>query len=164
MLDSVVSKVRENWFAPLVALLLVVAWFAARPSGPIAGDRLELALVFDVLVTIPVLFVLCYRGRMRARAMAIRVIGLQCLGLLLASWIVPSEQQQLLPKLGAARWIGLTLLAYFEAKLAWITIRTVFAADAKLEHLTDQGVPAVIAKLMLLEARFWKWVGSRLRR
>ena len=164
MLDLALLRIRRNWFLPLAVLLLVLVFLGSRSIGPIAVSGLELPLVFDALVTVPALFWMCYHDRMRAGALAIRVIGLQCLGLLLASWIVPIEQQHILPKLESARWIGLVLLAYFEAKLAWIVIRTVFAVDAKPKDLTDQGVPEIIAKLMLLEAHFWKWVVNRFRR
>ena len=164
MLDLALQQIRRNWFLPLAPSLLVLVFLGSRSIGLFAVSGLELPLVFDALVTVPALFWLCYHDRMRAGALTIRVIGLQCLGLLLASWIVPIEQQHILPKLAVARWIGLTLLAYFEAKLAWIVIRAVFAVDAKPKDLTDQGVPEIIAKLMLLEAHFWKWVVNRFRR
>ena len=164
MLESLGTKLRINWFIPVVATLFAFSWMVLRSSNLEQSGGIETAVVFDAVVTIPCLFWLCYRGQMPVKAMAIRVIGLQCFGLLTASWFIPPEQQWLLPNLAPFRWIGMALLAVFEAKLAFFTIGAVFKAGTRPVHLTAQGVPEPIAKILLFEAKFWRWVWSKLRK
>ena len=45
-----------------------------------------------------------------------------------------------------------------ELRLMVAVVKTVFRKEATSQDLVEQGAPEFIAKLMILEARFWRWV------
>jgi len=88
--------------------------------------------------------------------------GLRCFalilsGLLFLSWIIPVEQQFWLPNLMWARAGGVAVLVVLEVSLAVVILKILFLEDGTAEHVSAKtGAPLPIAKLMALEARFWK--------
>lgn len=155
-----------NWFVLILPLLAAAAYLMAR-TVPWAeeGAGFEAALLFDVCVTLPLLYALCYRRALRVSQLAIRCLGLACLGIFLLGYIVPPEGQSLLPSFGIARWIGIGVLVLIELRLLIAGIRLVFFSSASLEELQAKtGAPPLLAKMMLIEARFWKAVWRLLRR
>ena len=161
---KVATFLGENWFLPVLLALLGVVWLQSRFLGPGMPPTWEAALLFDMIVTIPFLYWCCYRGSLGWGAMTLRVVALQCSGLWLLGWIVPASEQQLLPALAPLRSIGLTIIVLVELRLVVALIRIVFKPATKPADLQAQGVPAWIARLMLLEVRFWCWLFSWFRR
>jgi hypothetical protein len=123
---AVFSKIRNNWFVPVLAVLAVSAWLIIRTVDTQDVQQLELALLIDIFITIPLLFVLCYRRRLSRMALTLRVIGLQCTGLLLASWLIPAGQQNMLLVIAPLRWLGITLLVAFEIAIMAKVLKIVF--------------------------------------
>ena len=60
--------------------------FAAAKSGEITR-LVEAGLLFDLIVLLPCLYFLCYRRR--GRGVGIRAIGLACLGVWVATKLIP---------------------------------------------------------------------------
>jgi len=150
----------DNWFLLVLPLLGLAAWLMSRSiAWRSGGDGLEAALLIDACLTIPLLYLLCYGKRLPAWQLALRMIGLACAGIYLISYLVPAEAQRLLPHFEAARWVGLALIIAFELWLFVTAIRLVFRAGTTAEQVqAATGAPPLLAKLLLLEARFWKWV------
>jgi hypothetical protein len=158
------QRLKDNWFWPLVIMLSAFAAFIARTTPVGALEGWEVAVVFDVLVTIPVLFALCYRAKLTRSNLIIRVVALQCLGIWLATKIVPVEAQSLLPQLAWLRYAGLAILVVIELRVMVALFNIVFKADTSTKQLEEIGMPPFLAKLALLEARFWRRVFSIFRR
>ena len=161
---SVRGWVGANWFWLVMPLLVAIEWAALR-SIP-AGEQgpFEAIALFDLCIFVPALFALCYARSLSPRALAVRLLGLACLGLLLASWFVPQERQLLLPQLGWFRAAGLVALGAIEVIATVAVMRMVFSGKADAEAIaTRAGVPAWVARLMLLEMQFWRWVWQLLR-
>ncbi len=158
------GRLKENWFWPLaLALVAMARIIASRLLGPeLAGW--EMAVVFDVLVTLPLLFLLCYRRKLTRNALIIRIIALQCLGIWLATKIVPVDQQLLLPHLSWLRYAGIAVLVLIELRIMVALFQIIFKPDATTKQLEDIGMPPFLARLALLEVRFWRWVYSIFRR
>ncbi|GAA4717822.1 hypothetical protein GCM10023325_13170 [Sphingomonas lutea] len=134
--------------------------FAGGHSG-----SLEAALLFDACVTVPALYALCYWRKRALWQTALRMLGVACLGIYAMSWIVPPEAQRLLPSFEFARTIGLALLIAIELRIVFVTLKLVFRGKADAEQIAAAtGAPPLIAKLMILEARFYKAVWRFLRR
>ena len=148
----------ENWFLPVLSALLSIVWLQSRFLDPGMPPTWEAALLFDMIVTIPFLCWCCYRRSLGLGAMALRIVALQCSGLWLLGWIVPASEQHLLPEMAPLRSIGLAIIVLVEVRLVLILIRTVFKPATKPADLQVQGVPAWVARLMLLEVRFWRWL------
>lgn len=152
-----------NWFVLLLPLLACGFYFFGRSVAP-GGDTMEAALLIDACLGIPLLYLLCYGSQLPWWQLALRMIGLACGGIYLLSWIVPPEAQHLLPQFVIARWVGLAVIIGFELWLLVLMLRLVFRAGTTAEDIQAAGgVPPWIAKLMLLEVRFWKWVARLFR-
>jgi hypothetical protein len=161
---AVFSKIRNNWFVPVLAVLAVSAWLIIRTVDTQDVQQLELALLIDIFITIPLLFVLCYRRRLSRAALALRVLALQCSGLLLASWLIPLDQQNLLLAIAPYRWLGIALLVAFEMAIMASVVKMAFKKETKVADLATKGMPEWIARLMLLEAKFWRWLFGYFRK
>jgi hypothetical protein len=159
------SWLAGNWFALVVPPLILVEWLVVRSVGGDVGPMLEIVVLFDLCLFMPALFLLCYRGRRPARQLALRAAALACLGIYIATYLVPEAARRLLPHLGWARAVGLAVLLLIEFRLLVVTLRLVWGHDAGAEEVAAaSGAPAWIARLMVMEARFWKTLWGLLRR
>ncbi len=159
-----IAKVKENWFWPLAIMLMALAWTIGQLSSIEPNSSWEYAVVFDVLVTLPILFFLCYRNRNSLKVNLLGIVALQCSGIWLATKIVPIESQNILPYLSWLRYAGLALLFALEIGIVLALIKIVFRADTTATHVEQLGVPPFVAKLLLMEARFWRRVFSIFKR
>ena len=157
-----------NWFYPLAIGLIALVWaldiFSKGRFPSAGGTSLELAVLADVFVTLPVLYWLCFRKRHGLAKLLLGVTAVVCSGLWLAGQFVPATDQRILPQLSWLRYAGLAIIVGFEVRLAAVAFRMIWRPQTKVADLAAEGVPPVIAKLMLLEARFWRWVLSAFRK
>ena len=157
-----------NWFYPVAfTLLMLVGFLATSTRGlprPAQGPTFEVALLADVFVTLPMLYWLCFRKRHGMAKLLLGVTAVVCSGLWLSGLIVPLAEQRVLPQLSWFRFVGLVIIVGFEVRLAALALRLMWRPQTKVAELEAQGVPPVVAKLMLLEARFWRWALSALRK
>ena len=155
---------RRNWFLPLLAFLLAVELAFTRSIDWSQPRMPEAAVLFDLCLFIPALHFLCYRRRLALKPLLIRTAALAFLGVYLASKLIPAEAQSLLAELGWARTAGLALLALIELRLLVLALKLVFGGRATAAEIAERtGAPPWIARLMLIEARFWKWVWRWIR-
>lgn len=158
------GRLRENWFWPVALVMVTFAWSLSASLPPQNLSGWEVAVLFDVLITLPLLFALCYRRTLTRNTLIIRILALQCLGIWLATKIVPVESQILLPQLSWLRYAGLAVLVLIELRIMVVLFKTVFKVDTTSKQLEEIGMPPFLAKLALLEARFWRWVLSFFKR
>lgn len=154
-----------NWFLlalpPLVAAAALLVRSAAWSEE---GATLEAVLLFDACVSLPALYALCYARALPPWQLALRMVGIACLGLFLLGHIVPPEAQRLLPRFGWARTIGVVVLVLVELRLFVAALRLLFGSGASAQQISARtGAPPWIARLMVMEARFWKAVWRLLR-
>lgn len=161
---TIAGRIRTHWFLALLpALLLVEAGFARSTDW--SSDRLaEAAILFDLCVFVPGLHWLAYRRRLALRALAIRTAALSLGGLYVASSLVPAEAQTMVADLLWARDAGWIVLALLELGALVLIVKLVFGGASTDEIAARTGVPHWAARIMQIEARFWKWLLSRLRR
>ena len=149
-----------NWFLVLLPALLAISYFSLQSAewrqSPLTAEAVTL---FDWTVSVPLLYFLCYRSTLTAPQMVLRLIGLVCLGVWIASWLVPVADQAILPKLWWARIIGMVLLGLLELRLVVLGVKLAFSGRTTAEELARKsGAPPLLAKLMLIEANFWRAV------
>lgn len=153
---------RRNWFYALLPVWALASWGLwvthSWNEQPLLGEAIVL---FDWCLFVPATFALCYRG-MPPRALALRLTGLACGGIWLAGQIVPAESQFILLGLSGVRWLGLSVLLLFEMAAIAAMARIVFGQSPDPRRLERQGIPPLVAKAMIAEARFWRWVWARL--
>lgn len=160
------KTVRTNWFYLLLPLLLLAAWSLSRSPEALADPLLlERVLLVDCLVSLPALYFLFLRRHTTLRAALLRSAALAGAGLWFAGYLMPSGEGQILPALGWLRMAALPLLIMVEAAAFIAIMRVVYSNAPDEEQLTRQGVPPLIVKALLAEARFWKavwrWLSGR---
>ena len=163
-ISAVVPIILRHWFLLLLPVLASASFgLAASVDWQRDGRIAEVALLFDACISLPLLYFLCYRGSLTGSQMALRLVGIVCLGIWFATWLVPEASQSLLTKLGWLRTTGVALLVVVELRLVAGAIKMAFSGKATADQLASaSGAPPWIAKLMLLEARFWRWVWRRI--
>ena len=160
----IAERLKQNWFWPVAILLWAAVWFLVRQMPQDIPANYEYAVLTDVFITMPLLLWLCYRSQLTTKALLLRVVGVISLGIWLASQMLQPEHQTILPLLGSLRNIGLGVAIAIELWLFVSILKIVFKKDTTSQVLVDQGVPEFMAKLMLLEARFWRWVFGLFRK
>ncbi|WP_295492286.1 hypothetical protein [Sphingorhabdus sp. EL138] len=158
------ERLKENWFWPVALSSGVIVWLLTNTLPPQDLGYWELVVLFDVLFTLPLLFALCYRRTLTSKNLIIRIIALQCLGIWLATKLVPIESQMVLPQLAWLRYAGLAVLVLIEVRIMVALFKILFKPDTGSKQLEDVGMPPFLAKLALLEVRFWRWVFSVFKR
>jgi len=150
---------RRNWFAPLLVLLLAIEWAFARSVNWRADPIAEAAILFDLCLFVPALHYFCYRRLLAWKPLLIRTAALASFGVYLASHLIPAEAQQLLGGLSWARLAGFAVLAALELWVMVKVVKLVFGSATTAEQIVEtSGAPPWVARLMLIEARFWKWL------
>jgi hypothetical protein len=155
----------SHWYVPAFAAMLVGCWLFARNATFMASGG-EAALLIDLCLTAPLLYLLCYARRQPLRVSLIRARAIACGGIWLASWLIPAGQQHLLGQLAPWRWAGLGVVALFEVAILVAAIRIAFSATGTTKELTAAtGAPEWVSRLMLWEARLWRglwhWLSGR---
>lgn len=155
---------RANWFYILLPLAIAVEWLLAVTPEALAAPRaLEATLLFDLAIFLPALYFLFLRGRVSRKAALLRTAALAGSGLWFASWLMPAGQGEVLPWLSWIRYVALPVLIGVELIAAVAILKHVYGKTPSEAHLIEQGLPPLMAKLLLAEARFWKRVFRWLR-
>ena len=147
-----------HWYAPAFLAMLGGVWWLARiPAFMRAGG--EAALLFDLSLTAPMLYALCYARRQPMRTTLIRAVAIAGAGLWLAGWLIPPSEQVMLREVAPLRWIGLAAIGLVELLLLVAMIRIAFSsAGTARDVMRVSGAPLWIARLMLWEAQLWRGV------
>jgi hypothetical protein len=161
-MPSISSLSRRHWFYIALPICLLVSLQFQRTfswaADPAFGEAVTL---FDWCIFLPALFALCYRD-MPIKALAIRMLALACGGFWVAGMIVPDTSEEILREWSWLRGAGLAVVVVFEIAALVVIVRMAFGGTANAADLERQGMPPFIAKLMLAEARFWRWVWNKL--
>lgn len=155
---KITEKLKQNWFWPIAILLWAAVWLLVRQMPRDIPANYEYAVLADVFITMPLLLWLCYRSQLTTKALLLRVVGVVSLGIWLGSRMLEPQHQTILPLLGGLRNVGLGVAIMIELWLLVSILKIIFKKETTSQVLVDQGVPEFMAKLMLLEARFWRWL------
>jgi hypothetical protein len=156
----------EKWFF-LIALPLAIAieWAFARSLDWTAYPRSEWVALFDLCVFMPLVYLSAFSSELTRKARLLRCLGIAGAGLFAASFIVPEPNQFIIGELSAVRKVAMVGIVAFEGWVLWKVIGAVYRQNVDAKTLErDFAMPEWIAKLMVLEAKFWKAVWQLLRR
>lgn len=160
------TRPREKWFF-LIALPLAVAieWAFARSLDWTTYPRSEWVALFDLCVFMPLLYVSAFSSELTRKARLLRCLGVAGIGLFAASFIVPAPNQFIIGELSHLRNAAMVGIVAFEGWVLWKVIGAVYRRNVDAQTLEREfAMPEWIAKLMVLEAKFWKAVWQFLRR
>ncbi len=160
---DIAPSLRRHWFYLLLPVWigLSLGFRSLHPWGEQPGLG-ESTTLIDWCVFVPALHVICYRD-LPTRTLVLRTLAMLCGGIWVAGVIVPDAAMSILRDWGWIRGIGLVVLALFECVALVAMLRVVFGGTPDAAALARQGIPLPIARLMLAEARFWRWIWMRLR-
>lgn len=166
MNTSLRHPARTHWFFIFAALVVAGNIFVAHSARGEIDRIVEAGLIFDLAVLLPCLYWFCYRtGGKKA---GIRAAGLCCLGIWGALKLVPEGEQDLLAYVAPVRYVGLAALICLEVVVLVAVYRTMFKGGsdqevtARIQTQTD--LPPWVARLLALEARFWRKVWQVVKR
>jgi len=156
MSHSIRPLVVNHWFL-IVAPIVLFSNYLVAGHGPI--DRVvEFGVLFDLLVLLPALYFLCYRTQ-RRRA-AVRAIALVCLGVWVATKLIPDSERVLLTYVEPLRYAGLAVLVLLEISLVRLVFNSIYSGDSEKETVrkaTDASeMPEWVARLLVWEAGVWR--------
>ena len=155
---------RRQWFWLLMPLWLLASHtLRGSIDWRTEGRTGEVTMLFDWCVFLPALYAASLWRTLPLRAVLLRALGLSCAGLWVAGLLVPDAAEHLLARLGPLRWLGVAVALLVEGALFAATLRLLFSGRADAPALERLGAPPLLARLMLLEARFWRWLWTRLR-
>jgi hypothetical protein len=161
------NNVRSHWgYCVALSVVAVDLFIAFGLRGQISPRVMEAGILFDLAVFVPCLYWLCYRER--GRKSVIRAAALCCLGIWAALKVVPESERELLNYVAHLRYVGLVVLACLEGAVLVAIYRTVFKGlperDAIAQAHAAANLPTWVARLLVLEAKFWRSVWLFIKR
>jgi hypothetical protein len=152
----------RHWFYLLIPIWVASSWsLRSSYTWDVQPNVGEAIVLFDWCIFVPATFAVCYRT-MTPSSLALRVLALMCGGIWVAGKMVPPDAQMLLRDWSSIRWLGLSIVLLFEVAAMAAMLRIVFGEAPDPRALEQQGIPPFVAKLMIAEAKFWRWLWARL--
>ena len=147
------TRPREKWFFLIVLpIAIAIEWAFALWLDWSVYPRAEWVALVDLCVFMPIVYLGLFSSELG-------------IGLLAASLIVPSANQFLISELAGLRAASFVFILAFECFVFWKVMQALYAKNADAKAIErDFAVPPFIAKLLVLEAKFWKAVWSLFRR
>ncbi|MCR2834607.1 hypothetical protein [Parerythrobacter lacustris] len=160
------SKPREKWFFVIVLpIAIAIEWAFAQTLDWTAYPRSEWVALVDLCIFMPVLYLTLFSSELTPLARFLRSLGIAGIGLIVSGLIIPEANQFLVAELSSIRNLALIGILMFEGWILAKVISAVYRKNANAEALEREfAIPGWIARLMVLEARFWKAVWNLLRR
>ena len=147
------------WFYWLLAVCVFAAWQVSLTPEAIADPIMtERVFLLDTAIILPVLYFVFLRTRVTLKAAILRSLALAAAGISYAAWLMPPGTGEILPLLSWLRWTVLPLVIAIELFAFVALMRYLYGSEPKEDVLINQGLPPLMVKLLLMEARFWKRV------
>ncbi|MEM6494763.1 MAG: hypothetical protein AAF650_10335 [Pseudomonadota bacterium] len=166
MMPFRLTKPREKWFFLIVLpIAIAIEWAFALSLDWSAYPRSEWVALVDLCVFMPIVYIGLFSSELSAKTRGLRALGIAGIGLFAASWIVPSANQFLISELASLRAASFVFVLAFEGFVFWKVMQALYTKNADAKAIErDFAVPPFIAKLLVLEAKFWKAVWRLFRR
>lgn len=150
---------RGYWFYWLLPIWMLAAWQVSLTPEAIADPIItERVFLIDAAIFLPTLYFFYLRTRVALKAAILRSLALGAAGISFAAWLMPEGTGQVLPLLSWLRWTALPLIIAIELAAFVALMRYLYGSEPREEELVRQGIPPLVVKLLLMEARFWKRV------
>lgn len=161
------ARLRQQWFWPVAAMLVALDILVVkRLSVGVEPWHIEAGLLADWCLVAPLLYVCCFRRD--GRRAILRAVALACGGFYLAGHLLPAREGGLIDVLEPVRYLCLGVLLCLEVYVMLSVYRMIFrggSVDGATEHLQQQlGMPAWAARLIAIEATFWRRTAAAIQR
>ena len=161
-----IAKPKEKWFFLIVLpVAIAIEWAFALSLDWTENPRAEWVALVDLCLFMPLIYLTLFSSELALKAKLLRCLAIAGIGLFAASFVVPDANQFIIGELSAARNLLIVFVLVFEGWVLWNVLGAVYRKGASARELErDFAMPDWIAKLIVLEARFWKAVWSFLKR
>lgn len=155
----------QYFFLIILPLAIAIEWASARSHDWEAYPRSEWVALIDLCVFMPVVYWAFFASDLSTKARLLRGAAIAGIGLLAASFIVPAPNQFIIGELSNIRNAMLVFVLLFEGFVFWQVMSALYRKGADARALQqDFAMPEWVAKLMVMEAKFWKAVWNFMRR
>ena len=152
-------RLADHWFYALLAVCVCAAWRVSLTPEAIADPIMtERVFLLDTAIILPVLYFVYLRTRVPLKAAILRSLALGAAGISYAAWLMPEGTGEVLPFLAWLRWVAMPLVIAIELAAFVALMRYLYGSEPREEELIAQGIPPLVVRLLLAEARFWKRV------
>ncbi|MGB7374886.1 hypothetical protein [Pontixanthobacter sp.] len=153
---------RERYFfLGFLPFAIACEWAFAASLNWQEYPRGEWVALIDLCLFVPLVYFMFFSSALETKPRLIRTVGVAGVGLFAARFIVPEANQLVIADLAYMRNFVLSFVIAFEGWVLYKIITAVYKRNADAKTLEREfAVPEWIAKLMILEARFWKAVCS----
>ncbi len=160
------KQLSEKWFFLIVLPLAVtIEWAFAATLDWSEYPRSDWVALVDLCVFMPLIYLAFFSSSLTRKARLLRALGVAGIGLFASSLIVPASNQFIISELSSIRNALLVFIIAFEAFMFWKVMSAVYRHNADAKSLEkDFAMPEWIAKLLVLEAKFWKAVWAFFKR
>lgn len=161
-----IAKPKEKWFFLIVLpIAIAIEWAFALSLDWTENPRAEWVALVDLCLFMPLVYFALFTSDLALKAKHLRCLAIAGIGLFAASFIVPDANQFVIGELSAARNAMIVFVLAFEGWVLWKVLSAVHHKGASVKELErDFAMPEWIARLMVLEARFWKAVWGLFKR
>ena len=148
------------FFLVFISLFWGVYYSFEHPLNDFGKANFEWFYLLDALIVLPILCYLCIESKKEATTKASAYI---CIAVLVATQIIPDQEQIILADLTLGRYVLLALFLAFEIS-AFITIYIAIASILKNKQDPDVAVEStitnkigngVVSKILIFETRMW---------
>ena len=162
---TVKRPAEKYFFLVVLPLVIAIEWAFARSLDWGAYPRSEWVAFIDLCVFMPIVYWAFFTSDLSTKARLLRCAAISGIGLFAASFIVPAPNQFLIGELSNIRNAMLLFVLLFEGFVFWKVINALYRKGSDARALQqDFAMPEWVAKLMVMEAKFWKAVWGFIRR
>lgn len=165
-MDFKLSRPSPKWFfATLLPLALLIEGVFTATLDWSAYPRAEWVPLVDLCVFLPLVYLVAFSSGAPLKTRIVHALAIAGLGLLAAKMMVPEANQFVIGYLSEVRGALFLVILAVEGFVFWKVLQALYkkGADAKAIE-RDFAVPPFVAKLLVMEAKFWKAVWSLFRR
>ncbi|MGW8142515.1 hypothetical protein [Sphingomonas zeae] len=150
-----------HWFLGVGAVSLGMALALSRLAP--GGLPVEPIVLVLLCVIVPSAYWLCYRRGRTRKALVIQVAGLICVALLAASYLLPDGHRDITDRLRVPRFVAVGILAALEVGVGVRLFSSAFGRAPDIDRIAaDTGLPRWVTTIVVMEARFWRWMAGLL--
>ena len=156
------TRPSAKWFfLTLLPLAILIEGVFTATLDWSAYPRSEWVVLVDLCVIMPLLYFVAFSSGASLKTRILHALAIAGLGLLAAKMMVPEANQFLIGQLSQMRAALFVVILAFEAFVIWKVLSALYTKNADAKEI-ERGfaVPPFIAKLLVLEAKFWKAVWS----
>ena len=155
----------KRYFATLLPLALLIEGVFTATLDWSAYPRSEWVPLLNLCVFLPLVYLAFFSSGAPLKTRIVHAMAIAGLGLLAAKMMVPEANQFVIGYLSEVRGALLVVILAVEGFVFWKVLQALYktGADAKASE-RDFAMPPFVAKLLVMEAKFWKAVWGFFRR